>query len=192
MFQLSLRSLLVAVALVALTIVSLRFASEAWWTLVITIAAIALGAAMILAIVDRGERQAFAIGFVVAMAGYGIVLKALPKYSTFGSQGHPEFNPDVGQLPTTILLRPVYHAIAQIGLIDLSTGKPVPNAAAQIGGGLGGGGMGSANYSMSESPPREVFMRIGHAWWAILLGVCGGLFARWVYRRRTREPLAAR
>jgi hypothetical protein len=192
MFQLSLRSLLVAVAFVALTIVSLRFASEAWWTLVLTIAAIALCAAMILAIVDRGERQAFAIGFVVAMLGYGLVLQSIPKESTFGSQGHQEFNPDVGRLPTTLLLRPIYHLIADIKLIDFSTGKPVANAAAQVGGGLGGGGMGSANYSMSESPPREVFMKIGHAWWAILLGVCGGLFARWVYRRRTREPLAAR
>lgn len=192
MFQLSLRSLLVVVALVALTIVSLRFASEAWWTLVMTIAAFALCAAMILAIVDRGERQAFAIGFVVAMVGYGLVLQAIPKESTFGSQGRQEFNPDIGRMPTTLLLRPIYHLIADIKLIDLSTGKPVAVTAAQVGGGMAGGGMGSANYSMSESPPREVFMKIGHAWWAILLGVCGGLFARWVYRRRTREPLAAR
>jgi hypothetical protein len=189
MFQLSLRSLLVAVGLIALAIVSFRFASEAWWTLVMTIAAIALCTATILALVDRGERQAFAIGFVVAMVGYGLILEGLSKS---GPKWRHEFNPDVGQLPTTRLLRPVYHTVARIGLIDLSTGKPVPNSAAQIGSGLSGGGMGSANYSMSESPRREVFMKIGHGWWAILLGLCGGVFARGVYRRRTRDPLAAR
>jgi hypothetical protein len=186
MFQLSLRSLLVAVALVALAIVSLRFASDAWWTLIMSILELMLFAAVILAILDRGERQAFAIGFVVAMTCYGLVFQIIPTERPFGSHGHPELNPDIGRLPTSRLLRPIYYSIAYIGLVDVTTGKPLANSNPQMGGGASG------NYSMGELPSREIFMTIGHAWWAILLGVCGGLFARWVYRRRTCEPLAAR
>ena len=38
-----------------------------------------------------------------------------------------------------------------------------------------------------ESPPQGDYPRIGHMWWAMLLGFAGGQFARFVYWRRTRE-----
>jgi len=183
MFQVSLRSLLVFVTLCALAIVSLRFASPGWQTAVSSIAFFAFWAAAIVAIVDRGPRQVFAIGMAVSMAAYGIVLYALPREGAPNLQYHTEFNPDTGRLPTTRLLAPIYQAIRDVRWYDMTTGRIVPgyDPATQA------NAPGAANMTASEWPSRETFCAIGQCWWAIVLGICGGWFARVVYLRRTRE-----
>jgi peptidoglycan hydrolase-like protein with peptidoglycan-binding domain len=68
-----------------------------------------------------------------------------------------------------------------IVLPDVRQGGPInsnPNAAISIIRGTG---------TFREIPPREIFMPIGHCWWAILLGFVGGHFAQYVYWRRTRD-----
>ena len=183
MFQLSLRSLLVFMALCALAIVSLRFASPGWQTAVSSITFVMFWAAAIAAIIDRGPRQVMAIGIAVSMAAYGLVLIALPRGGNANRQYHTEFNPDSGRLPTTRVLAPIYRSIVEVTWYNMTTGQPVANQdpASQA------RRAGAANVTMSESPNRNTFMTIGHCWWAIVLGICGGWFGRFVYLRRKRE-----
>ena len=183
MFQLSLRSLLVFMALCALAIVSLRFATPGWQTAVSGITFVVFWAAAIVAIVDRGPRQVFAIGMAVSMAAYGVVLVAIPRDGNANFQYHTEFNPDAGRLPTTQLLSPIYRAVCEVSWYNMTTGKKVAgfDPATQA------NATPPANVTLSESPDRSTFMAIGHCWWAILLGLCGGWFARLVYLRRIRE-----
>ena len=184
MFQLSLRSLLVLVTLIALAIVSLRFASEAWRTAVLTIVLVAFWAAVIVAAIDRGKQQAFAIGFVLTMIIYAATVLILPLAVYQFNNTNPEFNPATGRLPTTRLLNPLYTAVADVHWFDFFTGKEIrgfdPNKS--------GSNSGPQQLSLKEYPSRYVFAMIGHLWWALLLGFCGGWFAKWIYLRRIRQP----
>lgn len=98
----SVRGMLVLVALVALAIPSLQYASEAWLALVVGITIVAFLVALNVAVVDRGPRQAFAIGFVLTMAAYGLILMSFQTR---------EFDQWKGRLPTTRLLRYVHAAV---------------------------------------------------------------------------------
>ena len=184
MFQFSLRAVLIVVALIALAIVSLQFASPGWQTAVSGVTFVVFWAAAIAAIVDRGPRQVFAIGIVVSMAIYGLVLFALPREGAPNWQYHTEFNPDTGRLPTTRLLAPIYHAIVEVSWYNMTTGRKVagPGPLAV------GDTPPAANVTLSESPDRNTFMAIGHLWWAIVLGLFGGWFGRFVYLRRISRP----
>jgi len=189
MFRVSLRMLLIFVAIMALAIVSLRYASVGWQMLVWTLTLVAFVAEAIVAVVDRGPRQAFAIGFTIALLVYGIVLMLAAPLDAPLSH-NPEFNPAVGRLLTTRLLHPLYAAVADVRWYNLQSGLLVPNDNS----GLSGGESGSANITLSEWPDRGVFASIGHLWWAFLFGCCGGWFARRVYLRRNSgsELLASR
>lgn len=172
------------VALVALAIVSLRFASSVWQTIISSMTFVIFWAAAIAAIVDRGPRQLFAIGLVTSMGAYGALLFAFPRQGAANWRYHTEFNPDTGSLPTTQLLALIYRAVVDISWYDMTTGKtiagydPARQSAAPS----------AANITLTEWPSRYTFMAIGHCWWAILLGIVGGWFAQWLHRRRSREP----
>jgi peptidoglycan hydrolase-like protein with peptidoglycan-binding domain len=102
--RISLRELLIGVALVALAIVSLRYANygTVWPAVVTGVMMIALFVALIVAAVDRGPRQAFAIGFALTVVAYGLML--LPGRTS-------QFDQSEGWLPTTRLLWYVHRAV---------------------------------------------------------------------------------
>src|SRR2546423_8694566 len=110
MFRLSLREMLVVVALVALGIVSLKYANDFWLFLVLAITFGAIVGSVIVALVDRGRRQAFAIGFTVTAVGYACVLL---NSSNSLIKSNPEFSFGFEQFPTTRLLRCLYTAIVK-------------------------------------------------------------------------------
>jgi len=168
----------VLIALAALAVVSLQFASALWETIVAAIIIVSFVMAAIVALVDRQARQAFAIGFAVSMVVYGVVLSL---GSLSSSAANPEFNPDTGKLPTTRLLRPVFAAVAESRWIDFRTGQEVPGYDPQ------NPGPGMQFVSLDERPERTAFMRIAHGWWALVLGYLGGWLARFVYLRRIGE-----
>jgi hypothetical protein len=133
MFRLSLRGLLLLVALVALAIASLTYANDFWVAVVSGITMIAFFVALIVAVVDRGRRQGFAIGFVLTLIAYGLVLTSCRT---------PEFDQWDGRLPTTRLLRYVHRAVNRGGWLDPKTGQIIsrdpdnmPAAALPNGGG---------------------------------------------------------
>jgi hypothetical protein len=212
MARFSLRQLLAFVAACAVALVSLKYASQVWLTVTLGIALIALFIAIIVAAVDRGPRQAFAIGFTLIVIAYGWAVFNVPQVPSGGIDGSlrtGEFGLWTGHLPTTQLLRHVYTAVQGRTWFDSSTGKELVNfdpANPSIpvgpgggfggymgggGGGFGGGGIATAPATpmafYRESPTQEDFAPIGHLWWAILLGYLGGRFGQVVYARRANQ-----
>ncbi len=187
MLRLSLRELLVLVAFVALAIVSLKYASDVWLAIVLAVTMLAFFVALIVAAVDRGPRQAFAIGFALTMAGYWLIVMTGTKTVANVGSMNIEFDHMQGRLPTTRLLRYMHAAVEHGGYYDYSTGKEVPNYDPAERANTGGGFGGATSIGYREVPGREVFMPVGHCWWGLLLGYLGGLFAGFVYRRRMTE-----
>jgi hypothetical protein len=189
MFRISLRQMLVFVAAIALAIASLKYANDVWLAVVATVLMPALFISLIVAVVDRGPRQAFAIGFAIIIVAYGTTL--LTGTSGFGgdlNSKNVEFDQWAGRLPTTRLLRYVHAAVQTSGYFDNVTGKELPNYdPANPPNRFRGVGGFAPGVSYRESPPRGKFMPIGHMWWALLLGYLGGVFAMFVYRRRLRD-----
>jgi hypothetical protein len=159
MFRVSLRQMLAAAGIFAFVIVSLRYSTAPFHFAVSTIAMVALFAAAIFAVVDRGHRQAFAIGVVLTIILYGgLILYSQRTQSGDGGRNDDldiAIDRDAYQLGTTYLLRLIHPLIADRIRIPI---------------------------------PREVrFMEIGHLWWALLFGYLGGRFSQFVYLRRTKE-----
>jgi hypothetical protein len=192
MLRLSLRELLIFIALAALAIASLKYASLTWLSIVAAVAMTAFFIALVVAAVDRGPQQSFAIGFVLVAAAYGFLVVSPSEEERNRS---PEMSTYSGRLPTSQLLRFLYRGINSSGYYDNITGKFMPgydphhDPNVRIGRNLvplPGGGVGQA-ISYRQVPSTEEFMRIGHCWWALLLGYAGGRFACVVYHRRMRD-----
>jgi hypothetical protein len=197
--RVSLRELLLVVAFVALAIASLKYASE-WWRVIVTgITILAFVAAAISAVVDRGSRQAFAVGMLIAMAIYAVLLLNGRDFTSRPGNGNSnvEFTArftqtnSIGNLPTTFLLSRLYAKIRQREWYDRDSGEifgddPRRNNPPST-------GMAPGQVRIRDLPPRDLFIVIGHCLWAIFLGFVGGRFARFLYTRRCREsaPLAA-
>jgi hypothetical protein len=162
--RISLRSALVSVAVVALAIVSLRYASARWEAIILSFTAIVFFAMVIVALVGRGARQAFAIGMAVVMAGY-LAVKLLEPRPTSRHVG----------LPTTYLLVRLQSLSGDIRYFD----NPAAGVAART-------GLGVPTVYASTVPLLENFLRVGHCWWALLLGYVGGVFGRQVYSQRIK------
>jgi predicted PurR-regulated permease PerM len=177
MIRLSLRSLFLLMAMCAVAIASFHHASDAWQTAILSVTLIVFCLAAIQALVDRGFRRANAIGCAASMAAYGLaLLLSAPLGSTIAQ--NREFNPSTGRLPTSWLLNQLYARIAEVGWVDVRTGKPAgePRSNSSLNAGD------SITTTTGEIPDRETFMVIGHSWWALILGGFGALSARHIYR----------
>ena len=174
------RELLLLVAFVAFAIASLKYANEICQIAVTMLALIVLIGAVIIAIFDRGTRQAIAMGMVIAIAIYGglIVLVEFAEFTGGRTTRYTRF-------PTNRILEYLYAGIQKTVWIDRNTGEMIPDE--------------ERNIRAFARPPRrmevpnlEEFMTIGHTWWALLWGYLGGRFARFVYVRRIcgQKPLA--
>jgi hypothetical protein len=176
--HMALRQLFVLVAFIAVCCAALKFAGI-WASILFAVALLWVVGMTIVAFVDRGARQAYAIGFTLAALIYAATVLA-----THAASGGVELDPYSGSLPTTKLLRPVYTLIVQQTWIDMATGKEVPNydpSKGASGGGMGGG------VGLSEFPLRRAFMTVGHIIWTTLFGCVGGLFGRLTYARREKN-----
>jgi hypothetical protein len=170
MFRLSLREMLVLVALVALAIVSLRCASALWQGMILCLTLVTFFGMAIVALVGRRQRQAFAIGMAVVMGGYAFLQSREPTLTAT----------NVG-LPSTYLLVCLQRAIGEVHYFDAQTTQEV------------------VGYNSATAPPNgprvypntvpmlKYVLPIGHCWWALLLGFIGGCFARSVFLGRTKK-----
>jgi hypothetical protein len=191
----SLREFFLSVAAVAVSCAALKYANESWLSTITFFMILATMAAAIIALVDRGPRQASATGFVVAVCIYVALLNGRSS----------EFDPYEGTLPTSQLLRPLYAVMSNTWYIDQASGKRVASSdlppesiivtsvsggdaafAAGVGGGMLVRGQ-RTGYVQWETVSRAHFMRIAHLLWAILFGYVAAKFARWVYAHRLRE-----
>ena len=169
--RMSLRQLLFLIALVALAIVSLCYASAWWEAVILGIALLIFFANAIVALVDRGPRQAFAIGMVVVMAGYTCVKWVDPgvKFRHLG-------------LPTNAVLIQLQAAVARIAYFDSQSGRQLVGFV--LPGNSGGPPPNAPAFYQDTLPLLEHILTVGHTWFALLFGFMGGLFAKFVYRRR--------
>jgi hypothetical protein len=179
LFRLSLRELLLLIAMVAVAIASMKYASPAWRTCVYTITMAIIMWAAVIAVIDRGPRQAFAIGIVLLMVIYGVLFIN----GTRLSEGNRELDLQYGRLPTSRVVKYLFPPTETVQWYDGRTGQLL------------------ANYDPANPPPGpqafsrtrrtpdpQTLMAIAHCWWALLLGYLGGRFARVVYLRRSDLP----
>jgi hypothetical protein len=172
--RISLRQLLVLVATVAIAIVSLCYANAGWEAAVYCLTLVVFFAIVIVAFIDRGSRQAFAIGMAMVMAGYTGAQTYGPKraFRHFG-------------MPTNSLLLALQQAISEPAYFDQRSGArlegvhPPPMAAT--------GTVQPPNTYVDYVPLTDHLVPIGHMWFSILFGCFGGLFARYVFLRRVHR-----
>jgi hypothetical protein len=140
-------------------------------------------AGAIVAIIERGPRQAFAIGMVLTMVIYAILVRN----GVSAERGiNRELNPEDGRLPTTRISSYFYRPVVTFQWFDATRNTVLPNYYPNNPPtGLRDGVFRTTN----KSPSSEHFMQISHGWWALLLGYVGGRFAQFVYIRRTNDPL---
>jgi hypothetical protein len=175
MLRISLPQLMQIVAVIALALVSLCYASAWWESIILCLGMVTFFALLIVALIDRGSRQAFAIGMAVVTAGYTGAKWLDPgiKFRHFG-------------LPTNALLMHSHAAVARDAYFDDQTGEqlvgftPPTNARP--------GQSNTRGFYQGTVPHVEHFLLIGHIWFALLFGFLGGLFARSVYLRRLKKP----
>jgi hypothetical protein len=161
--RMSLRQMLVWIAVVALAIVSLKYASVFWSGAIGLAALVTFVGSVIAAVTDRGQRQAFAIGMALAMTIYSGLLFYADRLDS--PTANDEFFPFAGRLPTSNLLSPLHFSFVTYEDV-VENGQIVR----QI-----------------EHPDSQTFMTIGHYWWALVFGYAGGRFAQYLYVRRNQE-----
>jgi hypothetical protein len=159
--RVSLRELLLLLGFIALACAALKYANDWWETAISAVALLLLMVSVVVALVDRGRRQAVAIGFAAFMGLYGLMGWIRQ-----------------GDLPTGMPLSFVYRWVVNETWIDLTTGQVVPNYAPTAASNFG------AAVGLSQTPDRGTYMEIGHLLWGLLLGYVGSRLAAWVFSRR--------
>ncbi|HEX6962796.1 MAG TPA: hypothetical protein VF175_13075 [Lacipirellula sp.] len=184
--RVSLREFLVVFSAFAVGFTALAFANSWWLAAVSGVTLLAVIAAAVISLVDRGKRQASAIGFAVSAVCY------LPLFL----QGR-EADPFTGRLPTTQMLQPIFLAVREQSYVNSRTREIVKETEIPRGAPVEGKGgfptygrrafSGGYFLRADSIPALEHFMPVGHCLWALLLGYVGAKFAGWVYVRRLRE-----
>jgi hypothetical protein len=169
--RVSLWELFLVLGLVAVGCASLKYAGEVWWIVLSSVMLAGFLAAAVAAVVGRGAMQARAIGFVLCVAIYLLLVFWSAPFNDDGTTSR-EFDPATAHLPTTRLLLPLHAALSTQIWIDASTGRPMPNFDPHSGIGL--------NVHSVDSVNRVHFMAIGHLLWAFLLGYLGSRLAVWM------------
>lgn len=194
LWSISLREMLIGVAVLGFVFVTLKYADTWLWTVLASGAMLLFLAALVTAIVDRSVSQATAQGVVIGALFYCVLFVAI---EFVGGEHFTELDPYEGHLPVTKWMRPIFETVvtyqynaigfpqrfdtqADAEAFLLSQGRN-PNPAM---GGFGGVGT-------FEMPARFEFMLTAHLWWGILLAYLGGKFARFVYLRREARATRA-
>jgi hypothetical protein len=195
LWSISLRELLIGVAVFGFVFVTLKYADTWLWTVLASGAMLLFLAALVTAVVDRGVSQATAQGVILGALFYATLFAAVEH---FGGENLSELDPYEGRLPVSKWMRPIFETVvtyeynaigfpqrfatqAEAEAFLLSQGRN-PNPAM-----VGFNGVGTF-----EMPARFEFMLTAHLWWGILLAYLGGKFARFVYlRREARQTTSA-
>lgn len=217
----SLRSLLGGVAFAAVACAALISASPLWASGLWTVTVAALLAAIPLAIFRDGRRHAFALGFLsfgwlylgILVWPYNTRLldsenrflpgqlatsrlntlayeKLLPLFRTpanSAASGSAWGNPTPAWGNATPPVQPPP---------AMSGGMPGAGGGQPMGGIVGGGGMGlmggsAGTISVSNYPSQNDFESVGDALWTLMIAVCGGILARYLYGTRRSPALSS-
>ena len=184
--QLTLRELMLGVLLIGLGCAGLLAGGMMATIFLGAMLIVTIGFAIV-AFVGRDEPRAAAIGFLVPVIGYAASIVAV------GSSAMDPY----GNLPTTQLIQPAFHAIVRVEWINVMTGEPLPDydpKTAKVESGSFGGmpTFGGAPVGAKETPDRTTFMSVAHTFLAMLFGYVGMKFAAYVYRRQNPLVKGAR
>jgi len=174
--QISIRSLLAAITLIAFAIAAIVQGGVAA-SIYVAVSCIGVTLVAITALVAAGLPRAMAVGRVVPIALY---------FGALASIGASEFS-GLAKLPTSRISNRLYDSISRPIYTDMMTGKTVPNydpskkpTVSGMGGGMGGGGFGGVVLT-AITPDRDEFLLTCHVGWATLLGLAGGIYGRFLY-----------
>ncbi len=176
MFRFSLRRMLVVFTVVAVGIASLLRANallSGIWGLVTNAVILA---ALLAALLDRGRRRNFAIGFFLIAAIYSVNAR-------LGSAVMLKlFDQPAYALGTAPILDAAFSHLVRVeysvqGSDEWSSTKPTRRSAGMMGG----------IFETRTNPESWAFRRIGFDMFTLLFGYAGGMFAVFLYDRRHRE-----
>jgi len=174
--QISIRSLIAAITLIAIAIAAIVQGGVAA-SIYVAVSCIGVTLVAITALVAAGLPRAMAVGRVVPIALY---------FGALASIGASEFS-GLAKLPTSRISNRLYDSISRPIYTDMMTGKTVPNydpskkpTVSGMGGGMGGGGFGGVVLT-AITPDRDEFLLTCHVGWATLLGLAGGIYGRFLY-----------
>jgi hypothetical protein len=193
--RVSIAAVMVVVALAALALVGFREGTLVWAAAVQSVVALVLLALSLTALLARGRRRAFAIGFALFgwaylawSVGYPLAAERIPP---------PVLQPLLTDLCTRL------HPVAPGSeLVGTWTATNAPGSTAQLVSRVQFVDAGqpftrevvlfqSADGSQATWPGRpEHFIQIGHALGTLLFGLIGGLWGLREHARRGRAPLA--
>jgi hypothetical protein len=184
-WRLSLRQLLLFVAILAVASCAMQFANE-WWKLgLFCFTTIFFLAAAVEAILSRGVRQSFAIGFVVCGGIYLVLVALLGRGELY------QFEP--GQLPTTQLLRELHSLISGTVYVSGETGERIAESQlTEEQAKLTRKVQSFGSTSTYEQPiwtqayrlDPGTFLFVGQCLWTLVIACLGGLYGRYAYLRR--------
>jgi hypothetical protein len=193
--RVSLREFLALVAFVALACGALLNASATVATAMLGVTVLIVIGLAIIAAVDRGPRQAAALGGLVAMLVYGVAWNYEPKLKLKSDWNHVHGMDQVvdyaGHLPTSKLLHVLWTLTSATYMVDPESGRVVekmsdsyPQFTSQVASSHVPSGWAGGPLRYEGRPRPDAFMPVGHCLSALLIGYLGGKFAVWVYRRR--------
>jgi hypothetical protein len=204
-WRFSLKQLLLATALVALGCVALRNANTTWVGAMLGLTWIALAASLLLAMYRDGQDRAFWVGF--AVAGWLYLLLPVFGWSFMSNlQGNTVITTRISHwaydwlyaqplpAPASGFGPPMSGYGGSMGSSDVSMmggpGGGMPGMGGMSGMGMGGmpGGPGGPPFPTFTGPSQQDFTNVSHALWTLLLALCGGWFAQWLYATRGRQP----
>jgi hypothetical protein len=204
MLQFSLRSLLIAMAAIAVGTAALLSANSWWSALLWGVALAMLVFAGLMVLFRREAARAFGGGFLLAGTLYLLLLvRSVP--DAVGYQGFVPLA--YGNLITTKVLVAGYFLLpasrTSQWLPAAGSGTSGPGAGGMsggmgMGGGMGGmpgmsGGMGGGMMGGAQMNPNpayldhESFTAIGHALWTLFLSWLGGTVAFWIFSTRDKR-----
>ena len=217
-FRFSLRQLLLGTALVAVACVALRSASSTWVAALLGLTLLALTAAVPLAIFRQGAYRAWWFGFALFGWLYLLLLGYSWSLDPNTSQGNPlrPYSLATAQISSSGYMRmyaasptPIAYYLPAGTTGPVQMAYPVTTVTAVVpanGPGYAAPPIYSApNVPASftyyvgtngttpafSGPSHEDFINVAHAFWAILIALCGGWFTCWVYTTRparVKEP----
>lgn len=203
--KISIRELLLIVAFVALAITSLRNASGMWLSILASLIVVVGGVMIVMACIERGARQAFAIGFATIMGVYLAAVHFTPaprSAQAFVGTLHPTALNYNGALPTAALLGELWLRVRAPYYVTVGSNTPFERYAGPLkdveAQSFGGGQLkppkqappNGTGYWLQVHPKLSNFLAVGHLLFALALAYVGGKFAVWIYHRRLARETA--
>jgi hypothetical protein len=195
----SIRTLMAVIVVSAVGLAALRNANELWATAMSLVVLIAVGVAVLGAVILRGKERFCLLGFAVFSCGY------------FVSALTPLLESQFGRAPLLSHLHEAVFASTAASLSDvrkqalLQRKQGIEFALKSVRGVVRNFNSDPAYLNMANSlqviqnqldldqaagPHYVQFQRVGHSLFALLCGLLGGIIAGWLYARRERAEAA--